>query len=178
MLNPTPPLATDFESPIDLVAKDVVGATYAEPMATLTYSGPVDYAVFAVPKSARLAATLRTLLARIDLGAIELLDLEIVERDADGSPVRRPVTALEAGEDFDLSIFNGAESAILDNEDLALIAAELGDDDRAIVVVYEDRSLAEVAAQVTAVGGQLLWAGGIDIADLAKVVDPADQATE
>lgn len=172
------PLAVDFESPIDLVAKDVVGATYAEPMATLTYSGPVDYAVFAVPKTAQLAATLRTLLARIDLGAIELLDLEIVERDADGSAVRRPITALEAGDDFDVNIFDGAESAVLDDEDLALIAAELGDDDRAVVVVYEDRSLAEVAAQVTTAGGQLLWAGGIDVADLAKIVDPADQAAE
>ena len=164
------PIDVDFESPIDLVAKDVVSATYAEPMATLTYSGPVDYAVFAVPQTAQLAATLRTLLARIDLGAIELLDLEIVERDADGSAVRRPISALEAGDDFDVNIFDGAESAVLDDEDLALIAAELG--------VYEDRSLAEVAAQVTDAGGQLLWAGGIDVADLAKIVDPTDRAAE
>ncbi len=170
-----PPHAKDFASPIDLGSEHVGGSSYAEAMATLTYSGPVDYAVFAVPRNAQLGAALRTLLARIELGAIELLDLEVIERDADGSPVRRPVAALEAGGDFDVSVFDGAESAVLDDEDLALIAAELGADDRAIVVVYEDRSLAEVAAQVTSAGGQLLWAGGIDVADLAKVVEPSSQ---
>lgn len=143
-------------------------------MATPTYSGPIDYAVFAVPHGAQLGEAMRTLLARIDSGAIELLDLEIIELGADGLASRRPVTVLEAGDDFDLGLFSGADSALLDDEDLALITAELDDESRAVVVVYEDRNLADVAASVASAGGQLLWSGGIDIVDLDQRISTAE----
>lgn len=139
-------------------------------MATATYSGPVDYAVFAVPYDAPLSEALHTLLARIDLGAIELLDLEVVERGSDGEAVRKPLSTLNTEgfatvDSFDLSIFENVDSEALDAEDLALIVAELPNEHRAIVVVYEDRSLASFADRIAAAGGQLLWSGGIDLAD-------------
>lgn len=143
-------------------------------MATSTYSGPVDYAVFAVPSDAQLSEALRELLARIDSGAIELLDLEIIERGEDGTAARRPITDLEAGGDFDLSLFVGAESELLDDEDLALLVAELDGDSRALVIVYEDRSLAEVAARVAAAGGQLLWSGGVDLTELDQHISSTE----
>src|SRR4051794_39439283 len=132
-------------------------------MATSTYSGPVDYAVFAVPYGAAISEALRTLLAQIDAGAIELLDLEVIERGPDGAASRRPLSVLDtpdAGDDrFDLSIFDGAESEVLDPEDLDLVVSELPDAHRAVVVVYEDRSLASFASRVAVAGGKLLWSG-------------------
>ncbi len=137
-------------------------------MANLSYSGPVDYAVFEVPRGARLGEAFRALLARIDAGAIELLDLEIIERGDDGRPLRRSVTVLETGDEFDLEVFVGADSGLLDDEDLALIVAELDTDSRAVVVVYEDRNLADVAERLGAAGGRMLWSGGIDIVELEE----------
>jgi hypothetical protein len=140
-------------------------------MATISYNGPVDYAVFSVPKGTQLTDALRALILRVDSGAIELLGLEVIERDAFGAPVRQPITVLSSSEDLDLSVFHGTELAILDDEDSALIAAELNNDSRALVIVYEDRSLAAVAERVGTAGGQLLWSGGVEVEDLDEKED-------
>ncbi len=135
-------------------------------MATPEYSGPVDYAVVVVPRAARVGAGLALLLQRVDAGAIELLDLEIVDRGGD----RLPLSALSGVDGVDLSAFEGAESDVLGDDDLAAIAAELGEDELAIAVVYEDRSLAGVVQALAAEGGSLLWSGGIDVADLESAL--------
>lgn len=144
-------------------------------MATLMYSGPVNYAVFAVPRSAKLTDALRALLELTASGSLELLDLEILETTATGETVRRHASVLEAAEGFDPAVFDGAESGILDDQDLAFIGAELEANSRAIVMVYEDRSLAQVAANMVDAGGSLLWSGGIDITELAENVGTSEQ---
>lgn len=144
-------------------------------MATPTYSGPVDYAVFTAPRDALLGDALRLLLAQVDSGAIVLLDLEVIELDASGAPARIPLTSLGWSGDFDLSVFDGAESDVLDPDDLAQIAGELTAENRAIAVVYEDRSLSQVADEVARRGGALLWSGGIDLAELEQNVSSNEQ---
>lgn len=135
-------------------------------MATPQFSGPLDYAVIVVPRRARVGAALGLLLDRVDGGAIELLDLEVIDRDAS----RLPLSALSEAEGLDASAFEGAESDVLGDDDVAAIAEELGEDELAIAVVYEDRSLAAVAEALAAEGGRMLWSGGIDVADLEAAV--------
>lgn len=143
-------------------------------MATETYSGPVDYAVFVVPRDADITSALRVLLDRVDSGAIEILDLEVIGADPSGEAVRQLFGVLDHGEDFDFDVYEGVESGILDDDDLAAIAAELTGDELAIAVVYEDRGLAVVAEHVATSGGRLLWSGGVGVADLEQAL----QATE
>ncbi|MEA4944862.1 MAG: hypothetical protein VB080_10570 [Propionicimonas sp.] len=135
-------------------------------MTTDFYSGPVDFAVFVVPLGARLQDGFRALIEQVARGAIELLDLEIIGV-ANGEPVRLAFADLAAdGEarSVDLAEF---ESDVLQPDDLAAIAGELPPEHVAIAVIYEDRSLAEVAAAWGRHGGLELWAGGVDITDLA-----------
>lgn len=143
-------------------------------MATEEFGGPIDYAIFVAPRGADVGAALRVLLDRVASGTLELLDLEVVGRGADGAAERRTL------EDFaltghDLAVFDGAESGLLDDEDLAAIAESLEGDELAIAVIYEDRNLAEVASALAAQGGSLLWSGGITIADLAAAVDDPEE---
>lgn len=139
-------------------------------MANATYSGPVDYAVFIVPAEAQLQNGFRLLLDQVDRGSLELLDLEIIGTTS-GAVTRLPLSALHAAEEFDLAVLDGAESDILEPDDLAAIAEVLPPGHLAIVVVYEDRNLAGLASAWEAVGGSQLWSGGVDIDDLVHSLD-------
>lgn len=136
-------------------------------MATETYCGPIDYAVFELPADARPAQGLRLLLDQVDRGSIELLDLEIVGRAADGAPRLLTVDDLAGADGDERAVFDGASSGVLDADDLAAIAGSLAPGRIAIAVVYEDRSLAAVAQAWQAEGGAELWSGGIDASALA-----------
>ena len=121
------------------------------------YTGPLSFAVFAVPSGGSLADALRELQSLRSRGAIEVLDVELLTRGDDGAAGREAFG--------DLSIA-ATETDLLDDEDLAAVAAELGEGERALVVLYEDRSLASVAELLVAAGGREVWVGGIDPNDL------------
>ncbi len=144
-------------------------------VASLTFAGPIGYAAFVLPRDADAAPALQGLLDRIDAGTIELLDLEILALGAHGAAERQPTSVLQHGDSFDLSEFDGAQSDLLDAEDLAALGAELSDSELAIVIIYEDRGLAGFAAQVQAQGGRELWTGGVDISELDTLVTESEQ---
>ena len=135
-------------------------------MANDAFAGPVDYLVFAFPAEASVSAGLAAVLQRVDEGVIEVLDLELIRVDDTGAPVRQPLDGFSGADGF-----AGAYSGILDAEDVQRVvdALELGA--FAIALVYEDRSLAPAADAWIAAGGEELFAGGVDIIDLADALD-------
>ncbi len=130
-------------------------------MATDLYAGPVNHVAFVLPRDADVASVAQTLAAGVAAGAVEVLDLEVVALGVDGVPAR-----VTAADDPRLGEFETALTELLDADDLAALGAELTDDDYAVVVVYEDRGLAQVAARVHQVGGRELWSGGVALDDL------------
>lgn len=139
-------------------------------MATDQFSGPVDYLVFAFDEGVDLGEGLRALLERVEQGIVEILDIELIDRDGGGAPVKRPFSDLSGTTGLDLSVFDGAESGILDSDDLEAIASELRDGQFALAVVYEDRSLAAAAEAWAGVGAAEMFSGGVDIADLERAL--------
>ena len=135
-------------------------------MTSSTYTGPLSFAVFAVTPEAPLGAVLQELLALQRAERIEILDVELLSRAADGS-VRR--------EDFDDAVIAATETDLLDDEDLALVTAELRDGERALVVLYEDRSLATVADLLVGSGAREIWVGGLDVDALDEEGDNAQK---
>ena len=75
-------------------------------MATDQFSGPVDYLVFAFDEGADLGEGLRALLERVEQGIIEILDIELIDRDGGGAPVKRPFSDLSGTTGLDLSVFD------------------------------------------------------------------------
>lgn len=138
-------------------------------MATEIFAGPIDYVAFAFPPGADVGAGLAIVLQRVDAGHIEILDIEHLGI-RDGVPARLPLGGLPAHA-FDLSVFDGAESRILDDDDLGVITAALDPGWFALVIVYEDRSLARAAQAWTDAGGVELLVGGVDAADLDAILD-------
>ncbi|SDS78137.1 hypothetical protein [Microterricola viridarii] len=140
-------------------------------MATEEFSGPVAFLVFAGEDGADFGPGLSAVLERVQQGIIEVLDIELVALGVDGAPVKRAIAELTGTTGLDLSVFDGAESGILDAEDLAAVAADLADGQLAIVIVYEDRSLAAAAAVWASAGVTEMLAGGVDIADLEHALE-------
>lgn len=145
-------------------------------MATEQFAGPVDYLAFAFDEHADLGAGLAAVLDRVQDGIIEILDIELVSRDENGQAAKRAFSELDGVTGIDLSVFDGVESGILDDEDLAVIVEELQAGQIALVLVYEDRSLALAAETWAAVGGVELFSGGVDINELARVIDEGNRS--
>jgi len=146
-------------------------------MATEEFFGPVDYLVFAFDQGADLGAGLHALLTQVANGTIEILDIEVITRDpATGKPSVGSLAELATATDVDLAVFDGAASGILDAEDLATVASGLGDTQFALVVIYEDRSLASAAEAWSRVGGIEVLSGGVDLADLDRILQEEDPA--
>lgn len=140
-------------------------------MATEEFAGPVDYLVFAFSRDADLGAGLSDVLERVRQGTIEILDIEIITRDVEGTPLKLTFEDVQGATALDLSVFDGAESGILDDEDLAGIASALDRDQIAVALVYEDRCLAAAAESWAKVGGIELFSGGVDITDLEHALE-------
>lgn len=144
-------------------------------MADATFTGPVDFLVFAFPPGAEIGQGLRAVLDAASSGAIDLLDIECVRVGESGAPVSFPVTELPASADLDGSIFDGVDSEVLEDDDLAEIAAGLEPGGFAVALVYEDRTLASAASAWAGVGGVELLSGGVDMEALARIVGEAQE---
>lgn len=145
-------------------------------MATVNYAGPVDFAVFVLPDETNVSSSLSALQRQLTAGTFVLLDIEIITLDDAGQPERRAVgdfTSASGGHSLEFAVTD-----ILDNEDLAQIAIEISQNEVALVVVYEDRSLASLAADVDALGGRSLWTGSIPIDVLDEAIDPGNADVE
>lgn len=140
-------------------------------MATEQFFGPVDYLVFAFDQGTDLSGGLTALLEQVDRGGIEILDIELITRDdTTGDAVTHALSSSDLAVTVDLGVFEGVESSILDTEDLAAVVSELGDGQFALVIIYEDRSLATAAHAWTGVGGREIFAGGIALTDLENTL--------
>lgn len=140
-------------------------------MATEQFFGPINYVVFTFEKELDLGTGLQALLDRVQDGTIEILDIELVARESSGAPTKLAFTDLKPSPSFELAVFDGVESGILDSDDLQLIAESLTPSQIALALVYEDRSLAAVAAAWSRVGGTELFSGGISMADLEEALE-------
>jgi hypothetical protein len=80
--------------------------------------GPIDYLVVELPGNRMTGEGLPILVDLVDRSIIRVLDLVLIRRDLDGSVSGLSLRDLGATE-VDLSIFEGASSGLLGDDDLA-----------------------------------------------------------
>jgi hypothetical protein len=134
----------------------------------LDWLGPVDYLVVELPPGG--GAAFDGLLALVDAGQLAVLDLEVVRRTADGT-VLVPV-----GEVPGLAAFDGADSGLLDEEDLAAVAAQVDEGSVAVVLVYEVLVMHPVVAALVGAGARVLADGPVEPDDLVSQLDEREAA--
>jgi hypothetical protein len=130
--------------------------------ATDTELGPIDYLVVEFPGNRMTGEGLPILVDLVDRGIIRILDLVMIRRDLDGSVSGLSLRDLGATE-VDLSIFEGASSGLLGDDDLAEAAEAVEPGSSAGVLVYENTWAAPFAAALRRGGAQLVASGRIPV---------------
>jgi hypothetical protein len=137
--------------------------------------GPIDVVVIGYPPdAAKSGEAIPILLDLVDRGIIRVLDARIVRKDADGSVAGFDPADLDAETAGDLTAFAGASTGLLDDDDDALIAAELEPGWAAAAIVYENRWAAHFVAAVRRNGGVPITNQRIGVQELLDALNATE----
>jgi hypothetical protein len=84
---------------------------------------PVDFLAIEFPDGRLTSAGFEQLLSLVDQGVVDILDMEFITKDADGTSRKIDVWDFAVPEGVDLTAWAGASSGLLDEEDVSEISA-------------------------------------------------------
>jgi hypothetical protein len=138
--------------------------------------GPIDYLVVEFPGSRMTGEGLPLLVDLVDQGVIRILDLVFVTKGEDGSVRGLELADIDGDGALDLTVFEGAASGLLDEDDIEEAGGVLQNGSSAGILVYENTWAAPFAAAVRRGGGQLVATGRIPF-DAIVAAATADEAS-
>src|SRR6476660_5802372 len=100
--------------------------------------GPIDYLALEFPGARLTGEGMAELIRLVDAGVIRVLDMRGLVRDADGTVTAVAITDLDGDGTLARAIFEGVESDLLDEEDLAAAADLVQPGNAVAVLVYEN----------------------------------------
>jgi Family of unknown function (DUF6325) len=138
--------------------------------------GPVDYVVVEFPVGAssftgEMAAELRAL---VDSGAVRVIDVLIVTKDADGAVEATELS--DSGKLGELQVFEAELGELLAADDVDHVAAAMEPGSTAGVLIWENLWAAPFASAVRRSGGRVIANGRIPMQAIIASIR-ADQAT-
>ena len=139
--------------------------------------GPIDVVVIGYPAGSPMTGeAIPILLDLVDRGIVRVLDALFVRKDADGTFSGFDLADLDEDTAGDLTAFAGATTGLLDDDDVALAAAEIEPGSAALMIVYENRWSAHFIAAVRRNGGELIGQQRIGVKQLIDALDAAEAA--
>lgn len=135
--------------------------------------GPIDYLLVEWPGRQPNGEAAPYLVDLVDRGLIRILDLAFIAKDEDGSVAGLELADLGDGA-AELSVFEGASSGLLSDDDVGEAAAALEPGTSAALLVYENSWAAPFAGAVRRSGGQLVASGRIPAEDILAALDAAE----
>jgi Family of unknown function (DUF6325) len=139
--------------------------------------GPIDVVLIGYPLGAPMTGeAVPIFLDLVDRGIIRVLDVRFVTKNEDGSFSGFDLADLDEHTVGDLTVFTGASTGLLSEDDVALAASELEPGSAAVMIVYENRWAAPFAAAVRRNGGALIASERIGVQDLIDALDAAEAA--
>jgi hypothetical protein len=134
--------------------------------------GPVDIAVIGYPPGSPMTGDAMPLLIDlVERGIIRVLDVMFVMKDEDGSYVGFEAKDLDEKGVGEFTVFEGASSGLLGEDDVAETAEVLDPGSGAVLIVYENRWAAPFIAAVRRNGGIPLAFERIPAAQLVETLD-------
>jgi hypothetical protein len=139
--------------------------------------GPIDIVVIGFPADAPMTGdAVPLLMDLVERGIIRVLDVMFVTQDQDGTVSGFNATDLDDKGVGDFTIFEGASSGLLGEDDIAQVAEAIEPGAAAVMLVYENRWAAPFAAAVRRNGGELIANERIPVQDLIDALDAAEAA--
>jgi hypothetical protein len=142
-----------------------------------TEPGPIDVVVIGFPAGAPMTGdAIPILLDLVDRGIVRVLDALFVRKQADGTVAGFNLSDLDADTAGDLTVFAGATSGLLDDDDVAAAASEIEPGSAALMIVYENTWAAHFIAAVRRNGGELIGRQRVGVQQLIDALDAAEAA--
>jgi hypothetical protein len=140
--------------------------------------GPIDVVVIAYPAGAPMTGEAAPLLVDlVERGIIRVLDAMFVIKNEDGTFSGFDATDLDDKGVGDFTVFEGASSGLLGEDDVAKTADEIEPGSAAVMIVYENRWAAPFVAAVRRNGGVPVAFERISAQDLIDALDAAEAAS-
>jgi uncharacterized membrane protein len=136
--------------------------------------GPIDYIVVEFPGNRMTGEAFPILVDLVDRGLVRILDLVFVRKDTDGSVVGLELKDLDGDGELDLTVFEGASSGLLGDDDIQEAGEVLQPGSSAGILVFENLWAAPFAAAVRRSGGQLVASGRIPVQAVLAALDAVE----
>ncbi len=137
--------------------------------------GPVDFLLLEFPRqglTGEVSAALRDL---VEQGTVRLYDVTVISKDRDGT-----VEVLELSDPASgvggLSLFAGARSGLISDEDMEEAAGAMAPDTVAALLVYENSWAIPFVAAARGSGGEVIASQRIPATDVAEALDALELA--
>jgi Family of unknown function (DUF6325) len=139
--------------------------------------GPVDIAVIGYPPGSPMTGDAMPLLIDlVERAIIRVLDVMFVVKDEDGSYVGFEAKDLDDKGVGEFTVFEGASSGLLGEDDVAEAAQVLDPGSGAVLIVYENRWAAPFIAAVRRNGGIPLAFERIPAQQVVETLDALEAA--
>lgn len=136
--------------------------------------GPIDYILVEWTGRQPTGEALPHLIDLVEGGIIRILDIAFMTKDEDGEVAGIEIAEL-GGQVEEVSIFEGASSGIISDDDMVEAAQALEPGTSAALLVYENVWAAPFAAAVRRSGGQLVASGRIPVQSIIDALDEIEE---
>lgn len=140
--------------------------------------GPIDYLAVEFPGAKLNGDGLRALVDLVDRGIIRILDLRVAVVDANGDITAMEITDLDGDGTLDLSVFVGARSGLLDDDDLQQSASLVQPGNAVGLLLYENTWAGPFVAALRRADADVIASGRIPAADVIAMLDELEAADE
>ena len=134
--------------------------------------GPIDFILIELDPDKVRGEAAAAVLDLVESGTIRLFDVALLAKDLDGNVAA--VDLAEAAGDF--SAIAGAQSGILDDEDIVAAGEALEPGKLGALLVYENAWAAPFVGAVRRAGGELIASARINAADVLDALDALEAA--
>ena len=139
--------------------------------------GPIDIAVIGFSADAPMTGeAIPLLLDLVDRGIIRVLDVMFVTKNEDGTFSGFDAKDLTDKSVGDFTVFEGASSGLLGDEDAEKVADTIEPGSGAVMIVYENRWAAPFIAAVRRNGGEAIAFERIPAQDVIDTLDALEAA--
>jgi Family of unknown function (DUF6325) len=139
--------------------------------------GPVDIVVIGFPPEApRTGEAIPMFVNLVDKGIIRVIDVLVVQKDAEGIVSGLEVGDLDGDGADDLLVFEGARTGMLGDDDTALTGEALEPGEAAVVICFENLWAGPFAAAVRRNGGRLLDFQRVPTQEVIAAIQALDAA--
>lgn len=135
--------------------------------------GPISYLIVEFPGNKMTGQGFEQLIDLVDRGIIRILDLEFVTRRDDGSVTALSLQELDGGA-FDLTVFEGASTGLLDQSDFEGVREAIATGSSAGILIFENRWATGFVDGMRSGGAELVAAGYIPLPDMLAALDATE----